>query len=150
MKVRDVMRVDIVTIPHHYTYEDTAKTLRQNDLIGAPIVDDNGKLLSMITEKDMLRVLYPYAKSFYEQPEKYTNLEKREEKILEIKGDTIMKFAPIKHITTDLDTPILRIGGKMLARGIHAVPVVDERDNLLGIIFRQDIYHRIAGEYLAL
>ena len=142
------MRIDVVTIPHNHTYEDAAKLLRENNLFGAPIVDDKGTLLSMITEKDLLRVLYPFAKSYYEQPEKYTNLEKREHKILEIKGDVITKFAPSKHICAKEDDPILRIGGKMLARGIHAMPVTNTEGVLLGIIFRNDIYRRITDEYL--
>ncbi len=148
MKVRDVMRIDIVTVPHGHTYEDTARLLREHKLFGAPIVDDNGKMISMITEKDLLRVLYPFAKSYYEQPEQYTNLEDREQKILEIKGDVITKFAPARHISAHQDDPVLRIGGKMLARGIHAMPVVDNDDNLIGVIFRNDIYNKIAEEYL--
>lgn len=150
MKVRDVMIVDIVTIPHTTTYEDTVKLLRKHDVFGAPIIDDQGKLLTMITEKDLLRVLYPFAKSFYEQPEQYTDLEQREHKILEIKNDPITKFAPTRHITAKPDDPVLRVAGKMLARGIHAMPVTDKQDTLVGIVFREDIYRRVADTHLEL
>lgn len=148
MKIGDIMRIDIVTIPHTYTYEDTAKHLHQHNIIGAPIVNEEGKLISMITQKDLLRVLYPYAKSFYENPILYSDLEKREQKILEIKKDPITKFAPSSHISANIDDPILRVGGKMLARGIQVIPVVDTSGNLLGVVFRDDIYKKIASEYL--
>lgn len=148
MKVKDIMLQNPPTLPHTTTYEEAASLLADRQLAGGIILDENGKLIGVITEKDLLAVLYPFAESYNKSPESYTDAEERERKILEIRRDPITKFAPKQFITTHPDTPILRIGAIMLSRGYHAVPVVDDSETLVGIIYRTDIYRRIAKKYL--
>jgi len=86
MKVRDLMRKKIITLKPENTYEEAVALLYKNNLNGAPVVDDEGKLVGYVSEKDLFRILYPYYQSFYEHPESYTDGEKREKKKLKKYG----------------------------------------------------------------
>lgn len=150
MKVKDVMYQDMLTLPHTATYEEAASLLNKHQLPGLPILDHKNTLVGVITEKDLLAVLYPFSESYSASPESYADAEGREKKILEIKNDPITKFAPKQFVTTHPDTPVLRIGAIMLSRGLHAVAVLDDGEDLVGILYRSDIYQRIAKKYLEL
>lgn len=136
------MKTNIITISRNATYEEAARILYNNKISGAPVVDENGEIVGLISEKDLFRVLYPLYKSFYENPEIYTDFEERESKAQEIKDRSIENFMLKEVITVGPETPILRAGALMLARGISRLPVV-ENDRLIGIISRRDIYSAI-------
>ena len=57
IKIKDVMTKDPITIPHDYTVEEAAEVLLDNKLSGAPVVDDKGQLMGVITQADIFRVL---------------------------------------------------------------------------------------------
>lgn len=55
VKVRDIMPADqsLVTIDPEAYIEQAAKLLRDNKIGGLPVVDDNGRLLGIITQTDI-------------------------------------------------------------------------------------------------
>ncbi len=144
------MTTPVVTIAEHSSYEEAARVLHDHHISGAPVVDDDGRVIGMISEKDLFRVLYPFEKSFYEHPELYLNFEMRENKIEEIRRDPITPFLTKRVLSIVPETPILKAGGLMLARGIHRLPVINETGILVGIVSRRDIFGRILASHLDL
>jgi acetoin utilization protein AcuB len=57
VKIKDIMTKDPITIPVDYTVEEAAQVLLENKLSRAPVVDQQGKLVGMITQSDIFRVL---------------------------------------------------------------------------------------------
>lgn len=57
IKVKDIMTKDPITVPPDYTAEETAQVLLENKISGAPVVDDNGQVVGIITQTDLFRVL---------------------------------------------------------------------------------------------
>lgn len=147
MKIRNVMKSPVVTVSEFATYEEAAKILCSNKISGAPVVDGQGNLVGLISEKDLFRVLFPFEKSFYDNPEAYLDFEKRESKIEEIRKDVITPYISRKVITIDPNMPIMKAGGLMLAKGVHRLPVV-ENGKLAGIVSRKDIFGRIFKNHL--
>jgi CBS domain-containing protein len=147
MLVRDIMNPQIISVTTDATYSEVARLLHVEQLTGVPVVNGDGDLVGVISQKDLFRVLYPYYKSYYKNPKDYTDFEHREEKILEIKDDAIVKFMSKDVITTTPDTPTMKVGGIMLAKGIHCVPVLDN-GKLAGMVNRMDIYQNILKLHL--
>lgn len=143
MVVKNIMSKDVITIKNTVTYYEAAKTLYDNKVSGAPIVDDKGILVGIITEKDLFKVLYPFYKSYYENPELYVDAEERESKASEIKDDSIEKFFSREITTVAPDTLIMQAGAKLIAKSIHRMPVVDEKGKIVGIISRGDIFREV-------
>jgi CBS domain-containing protein len=147
MKVSEVMQRDVVTIRQSATYEEAARVLRDNEITGAPVVDDNGKLVGMLSDKDLFRVLYPRYSSFYESPEDYLDFESRERKIKEVVLHPIMDFAAKDVLVIDIETPIMKAGALMLAHGVHRLPVL-EGGVLVGLVTRHHIFGKVLDLHL--
>ena len=57
VKVKDIMTKDPITVPPDYTVEETAQVLLEGKISGAPVVDHSGKVVGVITQSDLFRVL---------------------------------------------------------------------------------------------
>jgi CBS domain-containing protein len=148
MKIRDVMHTQVITLDALTSYEDAAQFLLSNNISGCPVTNGAGAIIGMISDKDLYKVLYPYYNSFYKSPEDYTDLEGRENKIDEIKRNPIERFMTCKVVSAKPDDPIMKVGGIMLARGIHRMPVINSEGKLEGIVVRSDIYQKIIQDHL--
>ena len=149
MKIRDVMSTDVVVIPVEATYEEATKILFDNQVSGAPVVDKEGRLVGVISDKDLYRVLFPWYKSFSEDPEEYLNFEAREMAIDEVRQEPVAGFMSKQVITTQPDEFVMRAGAIMLAERVHRLPVV-EQGKLVGVVTRADIYHELIAQHLGL
>jgi len=143
------MELNSITISRDATYEDVAKTLYTHGISGAPVIDEEGNLLGMVSEKDLFRILYPFYRSYYENPEVYADMESREGKLDEIRGKSVEVYMSREIVTIEPDAPIMRAGAIMLAKQIHRLPVV-ENGKLIGIITRRRIYRTVLRHKLGL
>jgi acetoin utilization protein AcuB len=57
IKVKEIMTKDPITVPPYYTIEETSRILLEKKISGVPVVDDEGKVIGIITRDDLLRVL---------------------------------------------------------------------------------------------
>lgn len=147
MKVRSVLEKNVITLRENTTYEEAAKILHDSEISGAPVLDEKNDLVGILSEKDLLKVLFPYYASFSTNPESYLDFEERENKIKEVRDKPISNFMAKKVISVDPETPIIKAAGTMLARGFHLLPVV-ENGKLIGIVSRENIYRAILRNHL--
>lgn len=150
MKVKDVMKKDLITVHQDMTCYEAASLLLKHKITGAPVVDDQGKLVGVFSEKDIFRALFPNYQSFYENPELFLNPEESEKEvksnILERKVSEVMKK---NFVVANPETPILKVAAQMITTGFHRVPVL-ENGKLVGIVTRHEIYRAILEKYLNL
>lgn len=57
IKIKNIMTKDPLTVPQDYTVEETAEVLLKNKISGAPVADQNGDIVGIITQTDLFRVL---------------------------------------------------------------------------------------------
>jgi CBS domain-containing protein len=147
MKVRDVMKTPVITVSPATSYEETARLLNESHFSGVPIVSDSGKLLGIVSEKDLFRAMYPRYEEYVFEPHAYLDQEVQEGEVKTIRKQPIEKFMETNVVTIEADAPILHAGGLMLAHGFHRLPVTD-KGVLVGIVTREDIYSAIFKKYL--
>ena len=116
LKAKDVMTTDVVTIDPDTTLEKAIGMLVNNKISGMPVCDKNGKVVGMISEKDLLNFIFS------------GNLNNT--KIKEAMSTHIISFPP----DADLDKIALVMGEKQIRR----VPII-ENEKLLGIVSRRSI-----------
>lgn len=147
MKVRTVMGTRIQMVSPKTTYEEAAKIMDQYKISGLPVVEKNGTLVGMISEKDLFRALYPRYEYYAADPEAYRDREAQENEIETIRKNPVELYMSRNVLTIEPDAPILKAGGLMLARGFHRLPVVDN-GKLVGIVTREDIYGAVLKHHL--
>ncbi|MFH0824588.1 MAG: CBS and ACT domain-containing protein [Pseudomonadota bacterium] len=57
LRVRDVMNSKPVTVTPELTMEEVVRVLLENRIPGAPVIDEDGRVLGTITEADLYRAL---------------------------------------------------------------------------------------------
>src|SRR5690348_6257783 len=55
MRAHQIMTKDVITVTPHTTIEKAAKIMLQTHISGLPVVDDAGKLVGVVSERDFLR-----------------------------------------------------------------------------------------------
>lgn len=149
MKVRNVMQTNVITVPVGATYEEVARILHTNSITGAPVVDAEGRLVGIVSVKDLFRILFPFYSSYYDNPELYTDFESREHKIDEVKYKHVEGFMAANPVTVDPDCPVMRAGAIMLAKKVHRLPVV-HNGRLVGLVTRGTIYRSVLKHHFKL
>lgn len=56
MKVKDVMRSDVMFVRPHWTVFDCAKAFEKNNISGAPVVD-HGRVIGIVSISDLVRFM---------------------------------------------------------------------------------------------
>jgi CBS domain-containing protein len=54
MKVKDLMSKKVFTVKKDTTVEEIAHILTENNISGVPVVDDQDKVIGIVTQKDLL------------------------------------------------------------------------------------------------
>lgn len=139
MKVKELMEQHTASVTPESTYEEAARILYSNDVSGVPVIDSQEKVVGFVSEKDIVRILYPWYRSFYESPESYTDMEARESKTGEIRNTKVEVFMKRNILTVSPEDQIMKACSVMLAHDINRLPVV-ENGKVVGMVSRHSIY----------
>lgn len=143
------METEVISVKPETKYEEAAKTMVQRNFSGLPVVNGKGKLVGIISEKDLFRAMFPGYISYIAEPHAYLDREALEEKIKDIRNNPVEMYMSRRVLTVQPETPVLKAAGLMLAHSIHRLPVVQD-DKLIGIVTREEIYSAILKQYLGL
>lgn len=128
MLASDRMSHPVITITPQASLDDAWQLMSQEKISRLPVVDKKGKMIGIITEKQILRY----------SPSLATTLD-----VWEIKGAmsrmTVDKVMSAEVITITADTPIEEAARIMIDNGISGIPVV-ENDQLVGMIAETDLF----------
>ena len=58
LTVRDVMTIDVINIPRTMPVAAIARTLSERSMSGVPVTDEDGMLVGIVTEVDLIRCLF--------------------------------------------------------------------------------------------
>ena len=123
----DVMRTNVITICADATVEDAIRSLLQHDISGAPVVDDQGSLVGIISELQLLEAVYTP----------------------EVKERPVRHFMTKDVLTVVESTLLSDVTSLLVLHRIRRVPVVGN-GSIVGIITRRDLlrYTLDAGDTL--
>jgi CBS domain-containing protein len=116
LKAKDIMSRTVTTIRYDGTLLDAIQLLVCKEISGLPVVDEKGKMIGIITEKDILNFIFS------------GNL--KNTRVADAMSKEVVSFSP----ETDMDTIALTVGQNRFRR----VPIV-EGDKVVGIVSRRDI-----------
>jgi CBS domain-containing protein len=158
MSVNNVMTKEVISLRSTSTVKDAWLTMMEADISGAPVVDDTGSIMGVVSLTDIFREVVERvqkARSLREttmQIEDAAALEKEEirEMSIAIRAVTELKVADIlpkeqKLLTLSPDDSLDRAIHLIAEHGINRLPVV-RGTQVVGIITRQDIIWSIAGK----
>lgn len=149
MLVRDLMHTDVVAISAGTTWRDVARMLLDHRISGAPVVNRDGAVIGVVSEKDVFKAIYPSYEEWYAGPQAFTDFLALEDEARAAQEKHVEQFMSTRVKSVSSDTPILKVGALMVATGIHRVPVVDN-GKLVGMVSRRDIFRAILRVHFGL
>ena len=142
MRAREIMATNVITIKSETTIEEIAHVLTDNNISGVPVVDENNKVIGIVSEKDLLykdieprfpAVVELLGGLIFVKGVKHYNEELR--KLVATKAEDVMTKGVI---TVDGNVEVKKVAEIMIEKDINRLPVVDN-GKLIGIISRSDI-----------
>ena len=154
MLVKEVMTTDVLVLDMFMSLREAVSLLAEKNISGAPVVDNDGELVGILTEKDVLREVKEAADDVHMVfPSIHSmgimfELSKGETEILEAFKEqanvVVMDVMTKSVITCTPDTTVNEVASILVKRNINRLPVVDEDNHVVGIITRGDIVRSIS------
>ncbi|MDQ3897832.1 MAG: CBS domain-containing protein [Actinomycetota bacterium] len=149
--VREVMTTDVLTFRPTDTVEAAARALAQRRLGGAPVVDDEGFVVGLLEDDDLIvqdtRLHFPTVISVFgaylELPSSVRHFESDLRKAV---GATVADVMDPDAPTCRPDDTIESVATILHGRNASRLAVVDDDNRLVGIISRGDLVRAIVGE----
>ena len=129
MFVRERMSSPAVTITPETTFQEALKLMRDRKFRRLPVVDEDGRLVGIVSERDLLHA----------SPSPATSLSVFEINYLLWK----LKIADMMThnvISIASDAPIENAAGLMVSNKVGGLPVVDRDNKVIGLITETDIF----------
>jgi CBS domain-containing protein len=142
MKTKQVMTKKVVTIKSGMTLEQAAKILTKNSISGAPVVNREGKLIGIISEKDLFKTIYPNLQDIIKHIGLWLDRQKIQHRVAKKKKIPVDQIMTKQVISVNPDAPILKAGSLMLTKRIHRIPVV-EGGKIVGILARKNVFRAL-------
>ncbi len=137
------MSRDVVSVKTTDAVLDAIRVLKDNQISGAPVVDEENNLRGVVSGTDVLGIVdhlieyHPFIVPFLEIIEKHSD-----------DLETIVKDASKKKVGEIMSEPAIVVdenasiywaASLMWKRDVNRLPVVDSDKNLVGIITRKDL-----------
>jgi acetoin utilization protein AcuB len=118
-----------VTVTPDTTFQDALTLMKDRGFRRLPVINDHGKLVGIVAERDLLHAAPSPATSLSVWEVNYLLWKLH---VRDVMTDDVISAPP--------DMPIEDAAELMVARKIGGLPVIDEHDKVIGVITETDIF----------
>jgi len=148
LKVQDIMTKQVVHLGPHQTLDKAIEVLRKKHFRHLPIVDEQGVLVGIVSDRDVLRYLPPSNKHSSTRTRLYDS------DILDVDPSIMFPELPLAQIMTwaitnvSPDCNLCEAADILCKMRVSCLPVVDEDNKLCGIVTVTDLMRALLQIYL--
>jgi CBS domain-containing protein len=117
LNVGEIMTTDTISIRMEETVDEACGRLLENKVSGLPVVDSSRTLVGIISEKDLLTLMYDF----------------------HTEDVSIDHYVTRDAISVMESQSIVEATDIFLSHGFRRLPVVDEHNRLIGVLARCDV-----------
>jgi CBS domain-containing protein len=148
MLVKEIMTTSVKTARPTDPVRDIATIMCFNKISGLPVVDGEGSMVGMISEKDILHAMFPKLQDFIANPST-PDFEKLEREYRDVVSLRVADLMTAIVYTAEPDMPVLKAASIMFRNRIRRIPV-SQGGRLLGIISIGDVHKAMFRKTLTL
>ena len=116
-KVKNIMQADVISVKIDTSVYEAMGLLRENNITGVPVVDNKLHLVGIITEKDVVTLLYA--------------VRNEKAKVKEFMTEEVVSF--------NLNSSMIEICDCFARNHFRRVPILDDDGKVVGIVSKKDI-----------
>src|SRR5918996_554799 len=149
-EVRDIMDPSPATVRATTPVEDVVRTLRQHELPGMPVVDDEGHVVGMVTEADLVLpddqgdLHIPHYINLFGGTVFLEPLSRFENRLRKAFASTAEDMMTAEPETVAPDTTVREAARIIHESGHNRLPVVED-GRLVGVVTRLDVLGALAA-----
>ncbi|HEX9994195.1 MAG TPA: CBS domain-containing protein, partial [Acidimicrobiales bacterium] len=145
--VREVMTTDVLTFSADMPVQDAMRALVERDVDGAPVVDDDDRVVGMVSTDDLIvqetRLHYPTVISLFgSYLELPSSVRRFEDELHKAVAATVGEVMTDRPVTIGEDDTLEEAATVMHERRVSRLPVL-RAGRLVGIVSRGDILRAI-------
>ncbi|MCK1823482.1 CBS domain-containing protein [Streptomyces sp. XM83C] len=140
-KVGSVMTTDVVRATYGTPFKEVARLLAEHGVSGLPVVDEDGKVVGVVSETDLLARQADAARP-EERPKRWRiPLPRRSahRRAARARARTAGRLMSTPPVTVHADVTVAEAARTMARHRVERLPVVDDEDRLVGIVTRRDL-----------
>jgi len=134
--VKDVMTAQVIWVEQDTPFAAIAAALRQYRVSAFPVLDEEGHVIGVVSESDLLAKLALYGDDH--MPGMITGIV-RHKQLEKARGVTAADLMTAPPVTVSPDDTVEHAARLMYLRGVKRLPVVDASGKLAGIVSRTDV-----------
>lgn len=142
LNASDIMTTNVITVKKETPLAELAEILYENHINGVPVIDDEGLLIGIICESDLIRkdkkLHIPTVVALFDAVFYLESSKKMEKEIQQFSATTVEDLFTRKVVTVDEKTPIDEIATLMTQEKFYTLPVMDG-ERLVGIVGKGDV-----------
>ncbi|WP_028571696.1 CBS domain-containing protein [Desulfonatronum lacustre] len=145
---KDIMTRDVVTVTPDTDVNAAAKILLEKDFNGLPVLDEDGKLVGVLCQSDLVvqQREFPLPSFFtllggFVALTSLSQLQRAVDKMAATKVSQAMTPDPV---SVSPDTPVNKLADLMAENKYHTIPVLED-GKLVGVVGKKDILRLLAS-----
>ena len=147
LTAKDIMTATVITVQRDTSVKELAEILWKNKISGAPVLDGEGNVISVVTESDLIdqnkKVHIPTMISILDSVIFLESSKKTEKEIKKMAGNTVQDICAMELGSVSEDTGLDEIATIMAEKKVHTLPVM-KGNELIGVIGKSDIIRSMA------
>jgi CBS domain-containing protein len=147
MQAKDIMTERVLTVAPDTPVAHVARLLREKHISGVPVVNQQGRVVGIVTEIDLIkrhaRVHMPIYLPFLDSPIFLEDPRRYQEDVRRVLGTTAEEIMTRKVRTASPDTSVEDLATMMVEDRANPIPILDEEGVLVGIVSHTDIVHLV-------
>ncbi len=148
LTAKDIMTTEVITVNPETEILQAAKLLLEKHFNGLPVLNKDGNLVGIICQSDLIvqqkSIPIPTLFTFLDGFISLSSTKKIENEIKKIAAITVADAMTRKPITVKPDTSLEAVASLMVDKNLHTLPVIDDNDNLVGVLGKEDILRSIS------
>lgn len=142
MIVKDIMTSTVKTANGDTRVKDIASMMCFNKISGVPVINSEKKLIGVISEKDILKAMFPGVEEIMQNGTKtdFESIEADYKGIMDMQASDLMTQT-VASVTPEM--PLLKAASMMCVKKIRRIPVTNADNTLIGIISIGDVHKAI-------
>lgn len=124
-----IMQTTVISVSAGDSVTKAWRNLRGHTIHQAPVLDDDGRLVGIVSERDLLTAINVDGGNI---------LESLDRQVRDVMTSPVVAAAPV--------TDIRRVAAAMIDHGVDGVPITSETGRLLGFVSRGDILRAVIND----